>query len=675
MAESKILHLHAGGPKTGSSAIQNFLELNEESLESAGIAYQNRVGISGEFEICSGNGFLLYRALTMRETEGALDDLLIGYFGGKTAAICSSEFFCFLNEEHWFALRQSCDRLGIHLRLIIYVRNITPFLQSCYDQVIKRHGFCDSFTKFLESTVWHHGQCLRSLDRVFPPNAIRVLHYESCRQRLLSSFIETIQWKRFFFEDKPPDQKIVNRSLTRAEREFLIQTNRKFGIKFSLLLSDGLIYTNPHAKGEPIQVTPEDFDTVEKAYGEEVEWVNNRFFHGNPVVSIGAASANTTQNGDGTLPTDQLPNLEVLVDWILKKWESIQNRYWDGVANCFLSIDWHNANHRLIPPTFDPYAYLILNRDLVEAGAAPYQHYLEYGMTEGRAWSPMPALEHHLNLRKPLAEQIATLESCIRTSDKERSKCEAHWNRSLEAAHAELQQRQQEWTEREAHWNRSFEAAHTELQQRQQEWAEREAHWNRSLEAAHAELRQKQQEWAEREAHWNRSLGAAHAESQQKQQEWLEREIHWNRSLDAVNAELQQQQQESLRKHQELSTRLEVIQAAHEQERAEWNRAVDVQWEEIQVLEGKIAELRRYKRFYKVCLQIALLTGITLCHARIGDLGLVFGMLSLAGFAYYFFQRSYNWRAYANTQLVISIIHAVELFLVEELGLLSLLLE
>jgi len=85
----KILFLHIGATKTGSSMLQNFFEFNYIQLEKSGFAYENRLNIKSQFEVSSGNDIQLYDALTLiSSTEDEIDNLVSSYFGQYDKAIC-----------------------------------------------------------------------------------------------------------------------------------------------------------------------------------------------------------------------------------------------------------------------------------------------------------------------------------------------------------------------------------------------------------------------------------------------------------------------------------------------------------------------------------------------------------------------------------------------------------
>jgi hypothetical protein len=105
---AKTLFVHCGGSKTGSSAIQNFLELRRSALADVGFAYRNPVGILYEHQIQSGNGAGLAWLLLDRQTSTTdLDACLISFVGDEPNAVCSSEFFSDLDADAWNQLHES----------------------------------------------------------------------------------------------------------------------------------------------------------------------------------------------------------------------------------------------------------------------------------------------------------------------------------------------------------------------------------------------------------------------------------------------------------------------------------------------------------------------------------------------------------------------------------------
>ena len=135
----KSIIVHAGLPKTGTSAVQAFLSANTERLARAGIFYpQHSVDKNG---ISAGNaGSLMERAghlfvASPREiaaTLGAFEE------SGCHTLLLSSE--AFLPELPGIA-----KLLPEHARFVLYVRDPLAFLESDYNQRVKRLAHPDPF--------------------------------------------------------------------------------------------------------------------------------------------------------------------------------------------------------------------------------------------------------------------------------------------------------------------------------------------------------------------------------------------------------------------------------------------------------------------------------------------------------------------------------------------------
>ena len=79
--KSKKIIFHIGGAKTGSSALQNFLEMNFELMEKFGFAYENRQNITSKYEITGGNGHFLFNSLKENVADEKLDHILTSFLG------------------------------------------------------------------------------------------------------------------------------------------------------------------------------------------------------------------------------------------------------------------------------------------------------------------------------------------------------------------------------------------------------------------------------------------------------------------------------------------------------------------------------------------------------------------------------------------------------------------
>jgi hypothetical protein len=387
----KTLFIHAGGSKTGSSALQNFFHFNASQLESLGFAYENRFHIEHEHEIANANGRLLYNLISSStSTDDDIDNLMASYFGQCDKAICSSEFLAELNACGWKRLYESSIRLGVTLKVIFYVRNVIPFLQSAYDQMIKRHGGRQLFDEWVLKASWQHGKSLQILASELPRSSIQVIPFDRVRTNLIRGFLDILGVDASFTIDPKDRSRQVNRSLTNEERKVLIAVNKALGAAYSTELSDLLIYANPNARGEPASYTQATADLLLNRFNPEVNWVNGNFFEGQPVVSVlPCESGNNALIVPSNEKDEQKDTIEKQVlDWAIKKLKTIRDETESIIAHAIRVADRNNAgkNHPDIPADFDVLSYLLINRDVLHAGIDPIQHYIDYGRNEKRAY-------------------------------------------------------------------------------------------------------------------------------------------------------------------------------------------------------------------------------------------------------------------------------------------------
>jgi hypothetical protein len=389
----KTLYIHAGGPKTGTTALQNFFEINFHRLEGLGFAYENRVNIKSEYEINSGNGLLLYETLSFKDiTDIEIDSLVLSYFGQCNYAICSSECFSKFDARVWRKLLESSVRLCVKVKVIIYVRNFIPFLLSAYDQVIKQDGEWRLFDEWAVQDGFQHASLSKGLQIIageLPRENIHVLHYDRLSSNLIRSFFDVLGINSSFEVDQNDQRRQVNRSLTNEEREALLTVNKALGNAYSQELSDLLINANPNALGEPIVYHKTTEKLFLAQYNNEVNWLNNAFFNGQSVVSVLPIDLEKTIGKEPII--EPAHNSEVgkqVLNWALEKLKTIQGETENKLLYTlnYAVKNTTGASHSDIPADFDSIVYLLLNRDVLRAGFDPIQHFIIHGKQEGRAY-------------------------------------------------------------------------------------------------------------------------------------------------------------------------------------------------------------------------------------------------------------------------------------------------
>jgi hypothetical protein len=387
----RTLFIHAGGSKTGSSALQSFLEINVTRLESHGFAYEHRLNIKSENQITSGNGEYLYNALKVEHiTDVTIDSLVLSYFGKSNNAICSSEYFQLLPAQSWRKLQESSIRLGVTLNVIFYVRNVIPFLQSSYGEAIKRFGEYRLFGQWIVESDWGHYSSLKVIADEVPFLNIQVRHFDRVRKNLIHVFLSALGIDPLcdFWQEVQIQQ--VNRSLTNLERDILIKVNSFLGNAYTNELSDLFVYASPLVRGELVSYDKKTEQLLLNRFSSEVDWINNAFFNGQAAVTVLPMGSEIKQ--EQNLMVNQTQNNATekqVLNWALEKLKTIQSETECRILDALNNAVSQNASKNYppeIPADFDVLAYLLLNRDVLHAGMDPMQHYINHGKTEGRKY-------------------------------------------------------------------------------------------------------------------------------------------------------------------------------------------------------------------------------------------------------------------------------------------------
>jgi hypothetical protein len=389
---ASVLFVHAGGTKTGTSALQNFLEMERDQLHRFGLSYENSCGIKSVHEITSGNGDPLFVMLRDAEsTDEALGRAILSYFNGTRRAICSCEGFEELDQAGWARFSQIAANSGVHLEVVFYVRDVLPFFWSGYDQAIKRHGEYRTFVHWATQASWNHGIALKALASQIAPHKIHVLHYREGTRSVFDSFLGVLGIDGVFKLDPLYKNMQVNRSLTRPEREALKLANAVLGKTYSRELSDLLIYSNPNAKSEPVFVGKRGNKLLVDRFADEVGWVNETFFNCRSVVSVlpNAIPKQTEKRSvKAWNPTERNIADKLSYVWAVNKLGTVKadvERSTMDQLNA-TAVRYRQRLHPELPPDFNVLAYLARNPDVLFSGVDPIQHYLLNGRSEGRLY-------------------------------------------------------------------------------------------------------------------------------------------------------------------------------------------------------------------------------------------------------------------------------------------------
>lgn len=274
----KTLYLHAGGSKTGSSALQVFFSQYARALEQHGFAYKNNSEVQHEYQITSGNGYALFELLVSTPDKYCINEVIMSYFGTSNCAIISSEYMQHIDSRQIHRLLSATFILGIKLEVIYFVRSVIPFVCSAYDQVIKRHGEWRSIDDWIpELGTLDHIEFLKRVSEVIPSANIHVFNYDSVNEHLVDTMLQVLGIGDNMKTDARHKQRRVNRSLMNHERNYLRDFNRRYGGQFSEEISDRLIYSKPEYSSEIPSISDQSVGILKEKFQADITWVNQTF--------------------------------------------------------------------------------------------------------------------------------------------------------------------------------------------------------------------------------------------------------------------------------------------------------------------------------------------------------------------------------------------------------------
>lgn len=383
MSGRRTLIVHAGGGKAGSSAIQSVLGQAAGELSELGITYAHAPDAPSPYSVTSGNGLVLYQRLMQPDFQEVPDELIESFLGKNKIGICSSEFLGSMPELHWRRLMSVTDKLAIDLKIVFFVRPAVDYVVASYNQDVKRGGESRSFEAAASDISWQHFEDLKTLGSLFDRNRLKVINYDLARRDIVGALIDA------YGELRPAETSLrkvpritVNRSLTSEEIDVMRQVNERLDRKFGEELSDRLIYDEPEVASHQL-VAEETLKILAGKFEDATSWINERYFsEASGALALRPSSAprakRKTSRADRTL--------RVALEWALERLREVPHSSLSFIRERLLAIDWHNANHPLIPRDFDPIAYLLINFDVMKAELPPYIHFIQSGHAEQRSY-------------------------------------------------------------------------------------------------------------------------------------------------------------------------------------------------------------------------------------------------------------------------------------------------
>lgn len=220
----KNIYLHIGTNKTGSSAIQSFLNTNESLLNLNNIHYCSTGKIWNAhfplaWELGCGKSALNYNEKNLWE-KAKLE------FENKKEEniIISSENFVLLRDtKKMYYIKNLLQNYNIYI--LLYIRRQDLWVESLYLQSIKMGNNVNNFEKYCNNCGQELDfyKFLQPWEEVFGENNIKVLNFDNAKKNIIDSFLTLIGNTKIPLP--PAKNKIVNETITRELAEFLIRFN------------------------------------------------------------------------------------------------------------------------------------------------------------------------------------------------------------------------------------------------------------------------------------------------------------------------------------------------------------------------------------------------------------------------------------------------------------------
>lgn len=286
------LFLHVGHGKTGTSYLQSILAKNKDLLLEYDIFYPQHKNYDKALrgQITSGNAAGL--------TEGSISNFISQKINNKVINCL------FSNEGLWKKLLRDPADFSLlnerfNLKIIFFVRDPLEYVFSSYGQSVKREGQVESLEKSLNKFSNLKNVCLflkTCADLNVDISVINYSAYDDIKKPFFSSLLGN-DCDDFIKKLVLPENKIVNRSLTRFE--YLLQRKFNFylGRSSSKFISDALVDLAPDIKSELEVVSQDKVMNFISSFDREIKFVNS-FLSSDEKINISFNKLNSLSTSD-----------------------------------------------------------------------------------------------------------------------------------------------------------------------------------------------------------------------------------------------------------------------------------------------------------------------------------------------------------------------------------------
>lgn len=313
-----VSYIHIGHGKTGTSAIQSYLARARLRLAELGFDYPEHTSFEAAKKgwVTAGNGFLCLE-----------DDFRVS----KPSVFSSETLFHKFSEPG--ALTSVVGRVDGPVTLICYTRDLVDLATSVWGQRIKRGGETRPLDQFLLEDDSLHYEALDAMFGFAADAGVGLIlrNYSRRSERIVEDFLTIMlgEKAKTLIEASPIEDKVINRSLTRAEIEFQALFNAHYGLGSARFISDRLVNALPHIPAEKLKIAAETHSALLQRYEPAIERINSRL---DPDEAIRVdrpmeADGKSDESGQFRFSREQL---EVLAGSIASEMQSSRSVHGDG---------------------------------------------------------------------------------------------------------------------------------------------------------------------------------------------------------------------------------------------------------------------------------------------------------------------------------------------------------
>jgi hypothetical protein len=385
----KQLILHVGMTKTGSTAIQHFLENNAKLLEERGILYPEMDGqtliVDGEPYVSAGNAHHLSLILDSFSSNESYATNKVKDWSDRIyqTAISTSCDIVFLSSENLckldapaLALLKECLDPFFDTEVVVFKREPYQWLFSSWLQVVKREANAQWFGDVNVNASLKPFLIERHLKEIFPAHH-HILDYEIYKKDLVSGLFSALGLSERITGIPYNSKQMVNRSLSCDELYLALQINSASGgdVYLSEVMSDAILSEENNKTCFFYQHAI--YKQIVKFFRQNKLTIKKHDYSNTPQVTLYSEWV-ALYNAKYSL------SARLLVSAIHYYKERIQ----DFVNLAYEKVYFYRDSPYLCytPNDFDAFTYCILNQDVLNSDIDPYKHFVEFGRKESRSY-------------------------------------------------------------------------------------------------------------------------------------------------------------------------------------------------------------------------------------------------------------------------------------------------